>query len=236
MSNMQNKFLNTPEEIGYIRKGQEIIDDVYDDILKWIQEGHTEIEVAEYIRKRFIELGGEKEAFDTIVAFGSNAAEPHHVPTKRALKKNELVLVDMGVVVKGMCSDFTRTFFFGDEIAESVLRVYNIVKNAQEVGISKVMAGISGMFVDAMVRLEIKRYLLEEYFVHGTGHGVGKEIHQYPRIGKDSMDELQANMVVTIEPGIYFEGEYGIRIEDMVEVGENKRMSRHNTDLIKIVR
>ena len=233
---MQNKFVHTPEEIGYIRKGQEIVDDVFDEILEWIQEGYTELEVAKYIRKRFIELGGEKEAFDTIVAFGSNAAEPHHVPTKRALKKNELVLVDMGVVLKGMCSDFTRTFFFGDEIVESVLRVYNIVKNAQEVGISQVIAGVSGAFVDVMVRLEIDRDWLGEYFVHGTGHGVGKKIHQYPRIGKESMDQLEDGMVVTIEPGIYFEGEYGIRIEDMVVVGENKRMSRHNTDLIKIVR
>ena len=233
---MQSKWVKNKEEIENICKGQHIVDEVYQNILEWIQEGYTEKYVVEYIKKRFMELGGEKEAFDTIVAFGSNAAEPHHVASDRALKKNEFVLVDMGVVVGGMCSDFTRTFFFGDEIGEEEVKVYNIVKDAQEIGLKCVKDKMLAKDVDGVVREEIASKGYGEYFVHGTGHGVGKEIHEYPRLGKGSDDVVENGMVVTIEPGIYVKGKIGVRIEDMVIVGNNERMSKHNTDLIKIVR
>lgn len=228
-------FPKTAEEISNIVKGQKIVDDVYDYVLASIIVGISEIELRDLIEKKMMELGAEKTSFPTIVAFGSNAAEPHHEPSDRKLNNGEFVLIDMGVVVGGMCSDFTRTFAFGC-VAKEDKKIYNIVRRAQALGIKMCRPNMQASALDKIVRDAIIKSGYGEYFIHSTGHGVGAEIHECPFIKKDSGDFLLKDMVVTIEPGIYIEGKVGVRIEDMITVGTNKRISRHKTKVITIKR
>lgn len=228
-------FSKSVEQISYIMKGQSIVDDVYDYVLATIKEGISEKELRDLIEKKMVEYGAEKTSFSTIVAFGSNAAEPHHEPSNRKLNNGEFVLIDMGVIIGGMCSDFTRTFAFGC-VAKEDKKIYNIVRRVQALGIKKCKPNMKARALDKIVRDEITKRGYGEYFIHSTGHGVGAAIHEYPFIRKDSEDMLLKDMVVTVEPGIYIEGKVGVRIEDMIIVGTNKRISKHKTKLITVKR
>ena len=144
-----------------------------------------------------------------------------------------LVTVDMGAVVGGYCSDFTRTFAFGD-IDEERRRVYDIVYEAQEAGMARVAPGVACRAADAAARDIIAAAGYAEQYIHGTGHGVGREIHEPPTLNPKSEETLLAGQVVTVEPGIYIPGRMGVRIEDMVLVGEGRPFSRHNTELLTL--
>lgn len=221
------------EEVALIRRGAKIVDDCFDAVLLKIRAGMTEIQLSDFIKTTLISLGADDISFETIVCFGENGSEPHHVPTDRALKKGDMVTVDMGATVSGFCSDFTRTFAFGTPDAKMV-EIYQIVKAAQEIGLKTVGAQVRCFDVDKVCRDYIAEKGFGEYFVHGTGHGVGKLIHEPPTINAKSEEVLRQGEVVTIEPGIYISGVGGVRIEDMVVVGENAPLSRHGRELLAI--
>ena len=165
-------------------------------------------------------LGAEKPSFETIVAGGARSALPHAQPTAARIANGQLVVVDMGAVQDGYCSDMTRMLFVGNAGAK-VRRTYRAVLEAQLAAIDAVRAGAVTRNVDRAARRTLKGYGLDRAFVHSTGHGLGLEIHEPPRVGKRDKTRLEAGMAITIEPGVYVEGFGGIRIEDTVVVTEN---------------
>lgn len=185
-----------------------------------LEEGLSEAQVARQLERRFNEGGSPKVAFETIVAFGENAAYPHHVVTDKSLKKNQAVLMDLGCTVDGYRSDLTRTAYFGS-ITPRFKKVYDIVKKSQAEGIAAVKEGVTAGEIDFICREVIRKEGFGDYFIHGTGHGVGIDIHEPPRLGVNSKEVLKPGMVVTVEPGIYLPGEFGVRIEDTVLVQKN---------------
>ena len=230
---MQNDHIKSAEEIALMRRAAAITDDVYEYILGIVSEGVTETALADAIYRKTVELGASGVSFDTIVAFGESGAEPHQVPTDKMLQEGMFVTIDMGAVVEGLCSDFTRTFAFGD-IDEEQRRVYDTVYEAQKLALSAVADGTACRAADAAARDHIARCGYGEFYIHGTGHGVGTEIHEPPTLNAKSGETLAAGQVVTVEPGIYLPGRMGVRIEDMVLVGEGRPFSRHTTELITL--
>ena len=232
---MTEGIIKTQDELASMIRAAQIIDDTYDAVLATIKEGDTEKEVAKFIEEFVLMQGASGLSFDTIVAYGKGGAEPHHVPTDAKLEKGMLVTIDMGAVYNGYCSDFTRTFAFG-EINEKQRKIYDVVYQSQKLGVQATKAGMHCEALDRVCRDYIDDNGFGEYFIHTTGHGVGKVVHEAPRVGKNSTDVLEDNMFITIEPGIYLEGEMGVRIEDMVIVGREGALSRHATELIVINR
>lgn len=228
---MQNNHVKDADELALMRRAAEITDDVYDFVLSLVREGITERGLADAILQKTVALGASGVSFDTIVAFGESGAEPHHVPTDKQLGKGMLVTVDMGAVVDGYCSDFTRTFAFGD-VDEEQRHVYSVVLEAQKRALAAVADGVPCKDADAAARGYIAECGYGEYYIHGTGHGVGTEIHEPPTLNARSEEVLAAGQVVTVEPGIYIPARFGVRIEDMVLVGEGRPFSRHTTELI----
>ena len=230
---MQNRIIKTDDELSDIIKSAFITDEVFDLVLNYIEIGMTEKEVAKFIEQSFIKLGGERLSFDTIVAFGENGAEPHHVPCDRKLSGAEFVTIDMGTVVGGYCSDFTRTFAVGGATKE-MIDVYEAVREAEKIGAGALKDGVKCFDVDKAVRDYLAEKGYGEKFIHGTGHGVGLEIHEAPTLNTKSDEVLKDNMVVTVEPGVYIEGSLGVRIENLYIVGRAEPLSRHDTKLIII--
>lgn len=227
---MQNNFVKSEEETALMRRAADIIDDVFDYVLGELREGVTEKQIADAIFAKAVELGASGVSFDTIVAFGAGGAEPHHVPTDTPLEKGMFVTIDMGAVVGGYCSDFTRTVAFG-EVGEEMRHVYDVVYKAQKDALKAVADGVACKAVDAVARDYIAECGFGEYYVHGTGHGVGTLIHESPTLNARSDEILMRGQVVTVEPGIYLPSKGGVRIEDMIEVGQDKPFSRHSTEL-----
>ncbi|MBI5399416.1 M24 family metallopeptidase [Candidatus Saganbacteria bacterium] len=181
-----------------------------------IHAGETEIAVAKRILRQ-LKAHDCHPAFRIIVASGRRAALPHGYATNKKIKKGELVMVDFGALYKGFCSDLTRTFVIGKPRPRQK-RIFKIVKTAQRRAIKLVRAGVLCRKVDAAARDYIKDKLFGHCFIHTTGHGVGRKIHQRPKISLHNWRPLESGMVITIEPGIYIKGWGGVRIEDMVLV------------------
>lgn len=231
---MQNKTtVKTQDEIAKIIKAAEIIDDVFDYILGELKEGVTELEISDKIKAKVIELGGSDVSFPTIVAFGAGGCEPHHEPTDKKLEKGEFVTIDMGAIYDGYCSDFTRTIAFG-EISDEQRKVYEIVLKAYKLGMDGVVEGAGCKAVDALTRDYISLCGYGDNYIHGTGHGVGTEIHENPYVNTRSDETLKNNEVITIEPGIYIQDKLGVRIENMIIVGTKGPVSRQTVELITI--
>jgi Xaa-Pro aminopeptidase len=204
-------------EIEAIAAAAALTDEVYAFIEERGLAGRTEREVALAAETRMRELGAEDPSFATIVAAGPNGALPHAVPGEREIGSNEYVVVDMGAIVDGYCSDCTRTLVDGDP-DPAQRQVYELVLAAQQAGLDAIREGAGGRAADATAREVIATAGYGERFGHGLGHGVGIEVHEPPRLSKRSDDVLRAGEVVTVEPGIYLPGEYGVRIEDLVVV------------------
>lgn len=231
---MSIQLQKSEEQLKAFRRAAEIIDDTYEAVLSSIKEGDSEKDVADFIEEFVLMQGASGLSFETIVAFGAGGAEPHHVPKEDVkLAKGMLVTIDMGAIYDGCCSDFTRTFAFG-KISDKQREVYDVVYQAQKLGMEAVRCGLSCAELDLVCRDYIEKCGYGKYFIHTTGHGVGSEIHEPPRIYKDSKDVLKKNMVITIEPGIYLPDELGVRIEDMAFVGHKGAVSRIPTELIII--
>ncbi|MEE8638728.1 MAG: M24 family metallopeptidase [Candidatus Margulisiibacteriota bacterium] len=181
-----------------------------------VQAGQKEKEVAINIRsllKRF----GAKPAFRIIVASGKRSAKPHGFATDKKIKRGDLVVIDFGAVYNGYCSDMTRTFVVGKPTKKQ-RKVYRIVKEAQKRAIQAIRAGKACFEIDRAARQYIEKQGFGKYFIHNTGHGIGRKVHQAPKISKRNRRRLRKGMVITIEPGIYIKGWGGVRIEDMILV------------------
>ncbi len=211
------RMFKDAHEIGLISKACQLTTRSAEKCLATLKEGITEQELSFKLERLFQDGGSVKPAFETIVAFGESAAYPHHVVTKKKLGKNMAVLMDLGSSMEGYKSDLTRTGFFG-KISPRFKKIYNIVKEAQAAGIAAVRDGVAAGKVDFVCRETIRKAGFGKFYVHGTGHGVGLDIHEPPRLGISVKDILKENMVVTVEPGIYLPGEFGVRIEDTVLV------------------
>lgn len=231
MSTQNNFAVKNQKELDLIRISAGLTDRCFELVLKEINSGISEIELATFIFSTLKSLGADGTSFDTIVAFGESGAEPHHIPSARKLKAGDFVTVDFGAILDGYCADFTRTFAY-KYANEKLARVYEIVKVSQSLGVDKIADGIKCFDVDRTCRDYINENGYGEYFLHGTGHGVGKEIHEPPILNAKSEETLRNNMVVTVEPGIYLKNLGGVRIEDMVIVGENKPLSCHGRELL----
>ncbi len=205
-------------EIAAIKKAAQIAAEALEKTLKYVKPSVTENELAGVLDFEIRKLGA-KNSFETIVAFGANASRPHHQPGTRKLKKNDTVLIDFGVWYKNYCCDLTRCFAVG-KMSAFYRKAYEAVKEAQAVAIKMVKPGVEKREVDAAARAVIKKYDLPVYG-HGTGHGLGLEVHEEPVISGESKGKLQVGMVFTIEPAVYIPGKLGVRIEDDVLVTES---------------
>lgn len=208
------------EERELIRRAQAITDATFEGVLDLLAVGVSEQQIARELERLMLAEGADGLSFESIVAFGENAAEPHHEPGHRLLEEFDVVKLDFGALVQGYHADMTRTLAFGSAPTE-LRKIHDVVRESQQAGIDAVRAGVRGSEVDAACRAVIEAAGYGERFVHGTGHGVGLEIHEAPWLGKAFDNELPAGAVVTVEPGIYVPGLGGVRIEDMVEVAED---------------
>jgi Xaa-Pro aminopeptidase len=213
----ERRMLKSPDEIAKIRKSVQVNSEAYARVLKRLRPGVSELDVAAEIEFQMKVLGAEKPAFDTIVAAGPHSALPHAHPTPYRLTESELLLIDMGASVEGYSSDMTRVVHLGAP-PQRIRRMYQAVLEAQLAGIAAVREGVTAGKVDEATRKVLKKYKLDRAFIHSTGHGLGLEIHEGPRLGRKEKTRLRAGMAVTIEPGAYVEGLGGIRIEDTVLV------------------
>ena len=211
------RVIKSPEELALIRLSVETNSRAFELAVARCRPGMKEQDLAAELEYRMRRLGAEKPAFDTIVASGARSALPHAQPTAARLNPGDLVVVDMGALREGYCSDMTRMLSIG-EPGPKVKRMYRAVLEAQLAAIDSVRAGVLAARVDRIARKVLKKYGLDEAFTHSTGHGLGLEIHESPRIGASAKGRLQAGMAVTVEPGVYLEGFGGIRIEDTVAV------------------
>jgi Xaa-Pro aminopeptidase len=207
-------------EVARITAAARIADKALATVRPMLDEGPTEAEVALALDTEMRRLGAEEPAFETIVAAGPNGAEPHHHPSGRRIGRGELVVVDFGAKVDGYCSDMTRTIRTGrrGDLSAELARVAAIVLAAQDAGLCAVRDGARAAEVDRACREVVDAAGFSELFVHGTGHGVGLDIHEAPALGAPSEDILSIGQVVTVEPGVYIPGLGGARTEDTVLV------------------
>ena len=206
-------------ELEAIREAARLADAAYERALDGGLAGRTEREVAAASAAAIRELGGEP-SFPAIVAAGPNGALPHADPTDREIAVGELVVFDMGAELDGYCSDCTRTFAAG-QVGEEEREVYELVREAQAAALATARAGAPGPVVDSAARDLIAAAGHGDRFGHGVGHGVGIEVHEAPRLAQRSEDVLEPGDVVTIEPGVYVPGRFGVRIEDLVAITDD---------------
>ena len=208
-----------PAELAAMNAAAELADAVYQELRERGMAGRTELEVARELERSLRDRGAEP-AFPPIVAAAAHGARPHAEPRDVEIPRDTLVVVDMGAQLDGYCSDCTRTFATGS-IDGDALEVYELVLCAQETALDAVRAGASCRGVDGAAREVIEEAGQGELFGHGLGHGVGLEVHEGPRLTKTAEGELRAGNTVTVEPGVYLPGEYGVRIEDLVAVTDD---------------
>ena len=205
------------DELEIMRQAATVGCRLFDHILGYIRPGLREVDVAAELEHQARLLGAEGMSFETIAAGGERSAMPHARASTALLPRRGFLTMDFGVILNGYCSDMTRTISMGTP-RPAERDTYQAVLEAQMAAIGSVRAGASCAEVDEAARGYLRQSGLAEAFTHSTGHGVGIEIHEQPRVGAGQSSRLQAGMVITIEPGVYLDGQYGIRIEDMVAV------------------
>ena len=222
-------------ELAQMRKAASLAGEIVEFAIRLLKPGVRENEVAAEVEYEMRKRGASGPSFETIVAFGERAALPHARPTGKRLRKNELVVLDLGVILGHYCSDITRTVFCG-RAPKRIQTWYKAVLEAQGAAISTVKEGVTCGEVDAAARQVLAGYALDHLFVHSTGHGLGLEIHEDPRVAKGQARRLEPGNVITIEPGVYAEGIGGIRIEDDVAVHANRTeiLTRAPRNLIEL--
>jgi Xaa-Pro aminopeptidase len=205
-------------EISAIRIAGRVTAEVFAEMLPHVRPGVIERDLAAEIEYRMRKKGAEGAAFETIVASGPRSAYPHSRPSAKALQESELVIFDLGAILAGYAADMTRTVFLG-EPTRRVRNLYSAVLKSQEGAVQSVQDTNSAGKIDSAARRILAKHGYARYFTHSTGHGVGLEIHERPRLRKGETTRLRAGSVITVEPGVYLEGFGGIRIEDTVLVG-----------------
>ena len=213
----ESMMVKSPYELGCIAKACEIAEDALLAVMGQMREGMTENETAALVEYEMRLHGAEDRSFETIAAFGRNSSVPHHHPDSTRLEKGMLVLIDFGCLYHGYCSDCTRTFLFGkgsgqDEIAKA----YGAVYGAHMAAAETIREGMTGKEADAVARNYLADRGLDRFFTHSLGHGIGVNIHEDPYLSPSGNTALRNGMVFSDEPGVYFEGKFGIRIEDTV--------------------
>jgi len=217
------RYVKDPEEIECIRNAGRLTAAVLAEVIKQVRPGVRECDLAAEIDYRLRRRGADGAAFETIVASGPRAAWPHARASAKLLKKSELVIFDLGAILRGYAADMTRTFYLGNP-SRRVRSLYSAVLEAQQRAVRGLGAGKRGREdVDAAARRALAARGLDGCFTHSTGHGVGLEIHEKPRLARGEWQRLEAGCVVTVEPGVYLEGLGGIRIEDTVLVRRGGR-------------
>lgn len=205
-------IIKTNEEVEKLRKAAILGDKCFEYICNFIKLGMTEIEIANEINDFFMKNGASALSFDTIVGVGANSAFIHSTPTDNKVKNDDIILLDFGCVLDGYCSDTSRTIFFGSA-TDKQINIYNLVKKAHDNAIDKIQIGDLASIADEYGRKNIQNAGYD--YAHSLGHGVGTEVHESPVISyRNTETRLEKNMVFTIEPGIYLEHEFGVRIED----------------------
>ena len=229
------RMVKTEEELNYLRIAEKIGVDAFLAVLPQIQVGMTENELAAELEYQMRKRGAEGTSFETIAISGKKTSMPHGKPDEKKLENGDFITMDFGCRYRGYCSDMTRTIVLGTA-KEEQKRVYQIVKEAQAAGLSAIRAGISGKEADAVARKVIDDAGYGKYFGHSLGHGVGLLIHEQPNLSPLSETILKPGMVVTCEPGIYIPDFGGVRIEDMVCVGEDgcENLTHLDKELIEL--
>ena len=214
MSNM----IKTPDEILRIMKAAAMGDICFSHILEYIRPGMTELQVSDEIERTLMSLGAEGLSFPTICVSGVNTTQPHGEPTDKVIEDGDFVTMDFGAVVEGYCGDMTRTIV--GHVSEKQREVYDVVLRSQLAGLDACRAGVRCRDIDAVSRNIIEDAGYGEFYIHGTGHGVGTEVHEAPTLNSRSDEILAEFMPVTVEPGIYIPHEFGVRIEDLAIITE----------------
>ena len=214
------RMYKSEDELECIIKAQRIAEKSLEELKSFIKVGRTEREIALELNRLMFENGAEDLSFETIVLSGTNTSMPHGVPSDKKVQSGEFVLMDFGAVYNGYHSDMTRTLCVG-EPTEEMKKVYETVLKAQNMAIDSARAGMTGQELDRIARDIIEEAGYGEYFGHSLGHGVGLEIHERPNASPNYKFQLNAGAVVTVEPGIYIAGKFGVRIEDFVILNEN---------------
>ena len=205
--------VKTDVEIEILKEAQRMSDEAFLKTLPHIKEGMTEIQVRDILEKNLYDCGAEDLSFPTIVGAGSNGANPHAEPSNNVLKTGDAVVIDFGIKYKNYCSDTTRTVLIG-EVSDKIKHAYVAVREANETVEKELKPGMSGSQAHELALGILKNHGLGDKMPHGLGHGVGIDIHEKPVLAPRGKQKLKANQVMTVEPGVYFEGEFGIRLED----------------------
>jgi Xaa-Pro aminopeptidase len=214
------RTVKSRKEISFIKQAQKIADSAFNRLVEKIQYGMSEKQICALLNYYIMDFGGDGNSFDTIVASGVNSSVPHATPTDKKIEPGEFLLIDFGAKFNGYCSDTTRTIALGKPTDE-MLRIYGAVMSANVDAQKAVRPEVTGKLIDNVARHTLEVWGYEKYFSHGLGHGVGLEIHEAPTLSSKSSNTLLENSVVTIEPGVYLNGRFGVRIEDMVVVGKD---------------
>jgi Xaa-Pro dipeptidase len=207
------RIRKTPEEIEFMKKAGTLAEDIMKKIIENLDTGISELEISGLIEYEARKKGSKRMSFDTIVSFGKNSANPHNMPSEKKLREGNIIMIDLGPRCNGYCSDITRTIFKGKP-SKRMEKIVKIVTKAHDKATSAIKPGIKAYELDKLARGVISEYEFEKFFIHGTGHGLGLDIHEEPYIKKDSSIRLDEGMTFTIEPGIYLPNEFGARVEN----------------------
>ncbi len=229
------RIIKDAEEMALIRKAAAITDRTFGALIKLIRPGVTEIALKRKIIEMMQDMGASGGSFDPIVASGKNAADPHYEGANKKIKTGEMVLIDMGARYKNYDADLTRTVFIG-KATPRFREVYNMVLETQEKALKDCVLGTAPTQIYDNCVANFKHYGQEDYFTHGLGHGVGIEIHEKPSLAPGGTGNLENGMVFTVEPGLYYPGWGGVRVEDLcvMSQGSNQRLSRAPKRLIEV--
>lgn len=215
------RAVKTASEVASIRAAAALGDAVLDEVLGRGVVGRREIDVVADLEAALRRAGAARGSFDAMVAFGPHADSPHSAPTAEVIGRDGLLLVDFGVELDGWCSDGTRTWATGEGLGADEREIHEVVRRAQAAGLEAIRPGVLGREADAAARAVIDAAGYQDRFGHGLGHGVGMRVHEEPRLTRTSETALVAGHVVSVEPGVYLPGRFGVRIEDLVVVTED---------------
>lgn len=216
----QQRAHKSKEEFACLRRAQKIGDAVFEAVLPQIREGMTDRELQRILNGLFIEYGAQRTSHDFLVVFGPDTAYPHGSPNGRRLSPGDFIMMDMGTPIDGYWGDMTRTVMFG-AANERQRSVYETVRRAQQAALAAVCPGVICRDVDAAARAVIADAGYGDCFGHGLGHAVGLDLHEDPRFNQTDDSPVEAGLAITVEPGIYLPGEFGVRIEDTILIHED---------------
>lgn len=228
------RLIKDEVEIERLRASGKVADEVMEQTIDFIEPGLIESEVVDEIKRLFAENGVEELSFNPIVGAGKHGAIPHHTPGETEITDGDMIVLDLGGIKDHYCSDITRTIVVG-EPTDKMIKVYDIVRRAQEEAFQAVKPGVPLKEIDAAARDVIKEAGYGDYFTHRTGHGLGIQVHEEPYVTPVNEQLLEEGMVISIEPGIYLKGQFGVRIEDIVVVTSRggERLNKASLDLVK---